>query len=225
VGHQLLDMGEVIPHGSSQARFGLAFGQVLGGIVTLLGGVTGEVLGGIATTTGIGAAVGVPTIVVSTTFVVGGFANIAAGLSGLSQAAMSQGSGSGSSTPPPSTPAAGGAALKPYGGPGGGHHVPAKGAFAQAPGYDPNKALAIPNAELTCLGVRHSTVTGAQQTAYRAFAGTGKPLTWEVVSSIETNALIKGGMKPDVAQQTVDRAIGSLKASGVSGPTRIPWGG
>ena len=42
VGHQLLDMGEVIPHGSSQARFGLAFGQVLGGIVTLIGGVTSE---------------------------------------------------------------------------------------------------------------------------------------------------------------------------------------
>jgi hypothetical protein len=89
VGHQILDLGEVIPHGSPQARFGLAFGQVLGGVVTLLGGITGEVLGGIATTTGIGAAVGVPTIVVSTTFAFGGFANIAAGLSGLPQATPS----------------------------------------------------------------------------------------------------------------------------------------
>jgi hypothetical protein len=97
VGRQLLDAGEVLPHGSSQARFGLAVGQVLSGIVTLLGGVTGEVLGGAATTTGIGAAVGLPTIAVSTTFVVGGFANIAAGLSGLPQAMMSGGSGSGSS--------------------------------------------------------------------------------------------------------------------------------
>jgi RHS repeat-associated protein len=44
VGHQLLDMGEVIPHGSSQARFGLAFGQVLGGIVTLFGGVGHQLL-------------------------------------------------------------------------------------------------------------------------------------------------------------------------------------
>jgi hypothetical protein len=100
LGHQLLDAGEVIPHGSPQARFGLAFGQVLGGIVTLLGGVTGEVLGGIATTSGIGAAIGVPTIAVSTTFVIGGFANIAAGLSALPQAAMSQGSGSGGTRPP-----------------------------------------------------------------------------------------------------------------------------
>src|SRR6185503_6909094 len=39
-----------------------------------------------------------------------------------------------------------GAALKPYGGPGGGHHVPAKAAFKGAPGYHPNKALAMPNA-------------------------------------------------------------------------------
>jgi hypothetical protein len=127
VGHQLLDMGEVLPHGSSQARFGLAFGQVLGGIVTLLGGVTGEVLGGIATTTGIGAAVGVPTIVVSTTFVVGGFANIAAGLSGLPQAMMSQGSGS--SGPQGAAGAPGGDArpstLQP--GPHAGASIPARG--------------------------------------------------------------------------------------------------
>jgi hypothetical protein len=112
VGHQLLDMGEVIPHGSPQARFGLAFGQVLGGIVTLLGGITGEVLGGIATTTGIGAAVGVPTIVVSTSFVIGGLANIGAGLLGLPQAMMSQGSGSAPKAAP--TPAAGGKTYQTY---------------------------------------------------------------------------------------------------------------
>jgi hypothetical protein len=110
VGHQLLDMGGVLPHGSPQARFGLAFGQVLGGIVTLLGGVTGEVLGGIATTTGIGAAVGVPTIVVSTSFVIGGLANIGAGLLGLPQAMMSQGSGSADPAPPAVSD---GATLKP----------------------------------------------------------------------------------------------------------------
>jgi RHS repeat-associated protein len=68
--------------------------------------------------------------------------------------------------------AAEGAALRPYGGPGGGHHVPAKSAFAGAPGYAPNAALAIPNAELARLGVSHSAVTGAQMTGYRALITT-----------------------------------------------------
>jgi hypothetical protein len=47
-------------------------GQIFGGLITLMGGLTGEVAGGLATTTGIGAAVGVPAIAVSTTLVVGG---------------------------------------------------------------------------------------------------------------------------------------------------------
>jgi filamentous hemagglutinin len=56
--------------------------------------LTGEVAGGLATTTGIGAAVGVSTIAVSTTLVVGGAANVAAGIRGLTQSMMSSGSGS-----------------------------------------------------------------------------------------------------------------------------------
>jgi hypothetical protein len=114
--------------------------------------------------------------------------------------------------------------LKPYGGLGGGHHVPAKSAFTGAAGYDANAALAIPNAELVRLGVSHSAVSGAQMTAYRAFAKTGNYLTWETVSTIETNALVRGGMAPDVARATVTRAINALHQAGVAGPTRIPWG-
>jgi hypothetical protein len=52
------------------------------------------------------------------------------------------------------------AALKPYGGTGGGHHVPAKSAFEGATGYNANAALAIPRDELKRLGVVHTTVTG-----------------------------------------------------------------
>lgn len=81
--------------------------------------------------------------------------------------------------------------LKPYGGPGGGHHVPAKKAFEGAQNYDMNKALAIPNEELSRLNVNHGLITGAQMKAYKAFAATGKTLTWEAVSTIETNALIR----------------------------------
>ena len=45
------------------------------------------------TVTGIGAAVGVPAMVVSTTLVVGGAGNVAAGIRGLTQAMMSKGGG------------------------------------------------------------------------------------------------------------------------------------
>jgi|SRR6185295_1412451 len=131
-----------------------------------------------------------------------------------------------SPTQPPqrSSTAAEGAALRPYGGPGGGHHVPARSAVTGAAGYDANEALAIPNAELKRLGISHSAVTGAQMTGYRAFARTGAPLTWEAVSTIEANALVRGGMAPDMARATVTRAIDALKQAGVPGPTRIPWG-
>ena len=93
VGQQLADAGEVLPHGTPEARLGLAVGQVVGGIALTVGGFTGEVLGGAATVTGIGAAVGVTAMVVSTTLVVGGAGNIAAGVRGLTQAMMSKGSG------------------------------------------------------------------------------------------------------------------------------------
>jgi hypothetical protein len=88
-----------------------------------------------------------------------------------------------------------------------------------------NAALAIPNAEMEALGVSHSAITGAQMTGYRAFAATGETLTWADVATIESNALVRGGMSPGMAQATVNQAIEALKAAGVSGPTRIPWGG
>ncbi len=83
----------------------------------------------------------------------------------------------------------------------------------------------MPNEELARLGVKHSTVTGAQMSGYRALAASGKPLTWEAMAKIETNALVKGGMKVEQAAATVGKAIDALKAAGVAGPTRIPWGG
>jgi RHS repeat-associated protein len=115
--------------------------------------------------------------------------------------------------------------LKEYGGPGGGHHIPAKSAFIGAAGYDLNKALAIPNAELARLGINHGVVTGAQMVAYKAFANTGATLTWEAMSTIETNALIKGGLNAASAKGVVIEAINDLKKAGVTNPTRIPWGG
>ncbi|KYF99491.1 hypothetical protein BE18_10255 [Sorangium cellulosum] len=92
VGHELLDAAGVLAHGTPEARMGLAIGQIVGGVALTIGGLTGEVFGGITSATGIGAAIGVPAIAVSTGLVVGGVGNIAAGLQGLSQAMMSQGS-------------------------------------------------------------------------------------------------------------------------------------
>lgn len=115
--------------------------------------------------------------------------------------------------------------LEPYRGPGGGHHVPAKKAFEGAKGYDPNKALAISNAELQRLGANHGLITTEQMRAYRAFSKTGQPLTWEVVAEIETKALIEGRMNAEIARSTVARAIQALKAAGIKVPVRIPWGG
>ncbi|WP_437730193.1 hypothetical protein [Sorangium sp. So ce1335] len=57
---------------------GLAIGQIVGGLALTIGGLTVEVFGGITSATGIGAAIGVPAIAVSTGLVVGGIGNIAA---------------------------------------------------------------------------------------------------------------------------------------------------
>jgi hypothetical protein len=105
--------------------------------------------------------------------------------------------------------------------------VPAKSAFEGAPGYDPNKALAIPKAELERLQIRHPNgpLTNAQRSAYIDLARTGQLPTWETIAKIETDALVKGGMKPDMAQATVAKAIKALKDAGVAGPVRTPWGG
>ncbi|XYH93819.1 RHS repeat-associated core domain-containing protein [Sorangium sp. So ce1128] len=103
VGHGLLDAAGVLDHGTPEARMGLAIGQIVGGLALTIGGLTGEVFGGITSATGIGAAIGVPAIAVSTGLVVGGVGNIAAGIQGLSQALMSSGSGT---TGPQGTPSA-----------------------------------------------------------------------------------------------------------------------
>lgn len=106
-----------------------------------------------------------------------------------------------------------------------GHHVPAKSAFRGAPNYDPAHALAVPKAELLRLGISHARITGAQQTLYRQFASTGRPLTWDIMATIEGQALEAAGMGRASAASIAERAIAALKQAGVENPTRIPWGG
>jgi RHS repeat-associated protein len=113
--------------------------------------------------------------------------------------------------------ARGAAALRPYGGPGGGHHIPASSAFRGAAGYDAKAALAIPNSELARLGVSHSAITGAQMTGYRALAKSGAPLTWNAVAAVETKALMHAGLPAKMAHATVGRAIQDLQRAGWRG--------
>ena len=117
----------------------------------------------------------------------------------------------------------GGALLRPYGGPGGGHHVPAQAAFKGDPRYDWRSAPAIPNFELDRLGVDHDLASIEQQLLYRNFAKTGGTLTWNDIERIEVQALIRGKMTRDMAEATVRNAINMLKKSGVKGPTQTPW--
>jgi hypothetical protein len=44
-----LDAGEVLPHGTQGARFGLSVGLIVGGIATTAAGVAGGLLDGAAT--------------------------------------------------------------------------------------------------------------------------------------------------------------------------------
>ena len=103
--------------------------------------------------------------------------------------------------------------------------MPAQSAFRGAAGYSKRAALAISEADLAKLGVRHAAISGLQNTLYRAFARTGKILTWDAMAAIERQALIGAGMEAEKARVTVSEAIKALKATGVTGPTRIPWGG
>ncbi len=100
LGHQLAESLGVSERGTPQARFGLAVGQIVGGIFATVGGVGGEVLGGAATVSGIGAAAGVPVMVVSTAVVTGGLANIGAGIRGITQVLMEGGIGGGGARRP-----------------------------------------------------------------------------------------------------------------------------
>ncbi|MEZ4297500.1 MAG: hypothetical protein R3B70_21240 [Polyangiaceae bacterium] len=79
----LAEQGDLVHRGTPAAQRGKAIGLILGGTYTMVSGAGGEILGGAATATGVGAAVGVPAIVVSTGMVLGGAANVYTGVQSL----------------------------------------------------------------------------------------------------------------------------------------------
>jgi hypothetical protein len=244
----------LLPEGTRIERITEACAEFGVGVVEIVVGCTGIAAGTGISGTGAGAPVGVPVLVGSVVLATAGVANCGNSIRHLtielwrsdegdalvpssppSQPAPAAPTAQTAKPAPTPTPAAAtpaataeAAPLKPYK-EGRGHHVPAKKAFegksGYAPGYDPKKALAIPDADLTKWGVRsHAEVTGAQLTRYTDFAKTGQPLTWEAIAKIETDALVAAGMKLDIAKATVAKAIQALKDAGVAGPIRTPWG-
>jgi hypothetical protein len=171
-----------LPRGTPEARAGLYLGEFAGGVGQIAVGCGGFIGGGGLTATGVGSPGGVVLILGSAGLVANGVATCVVAAPQAVDAIQELLFRSDDSQPPASTPpqppaasppaapppppkpaappaakpaappAAPAAELKPYGGKGGGHHVPAKKAFEGAPGYDPNKALAIPNAVLKELG-------------------------------------------------------------------------
>ncbi|WP_437565862.1 RHS repeat-associated core domain-containing protein [Sorangium sp. So ce542] len=178
VGHELLDAAGVLAHGTPGARMGLAIGQIVGGVALTLGGLTGEVFGGITSATGIGAAIGVPAIAVSTGLVVGGVGNIAAGIQGLSQAMMSQGSGrAGPQRPAPTTGVEGGKAV-PRNAQLSGKTHPRTGVPFDSAGYPDFRAAGVVRTEvkITPTGSRPGDFRAANQAA--GFSRTPEGYTW-----------------------------------------------
>src|SRR5262249_25126295 len=110
IARQALQDARVLSPGTRDASVGRSVGEMVGGLLCLLGGLGGEAFGAGASATGAGAAVGVPAMVVSAGLVTAGAGNMMAGLQGLLQAYKSPSSGgSGSSA----TPAPGAGAPKP----------------------------------------------------------------------------------------------------------------
>jgi hypothetical protein len=221
--------------GTRTERIAEACAELGVGVGQIVLGCGGMGVGGALTGTGGGAPAGTLVFVGSLGLTMAGVANCGNAVRHLTIELWrsDEGDAMPSTSPPseqtaPKTPAAEPAKLQPYK-EGGGHHVPAKKAFegpqGYAPGYDPQKALAIPNAELTKWGVDHiKKLTPAQMKRYKDFAKTGQPLTWEAIGTIEAEALAEAGMNLDVAKATVAKAIQALKDTGVTAPVQIPWG-
>ncbi len=105
-----------------------------------------------------------------------------------------------------------------------GHHPMAKSAFEGVDGYDYKEALTISQSKLTEFDVKHSTITGQQKKLYLEFSKTGKPLTIDAMKQIEIKAMTNSGVPLDYAKNAVEKAIEQLTKSGITQPSRTPWG-
>ena len=104
-----------------------------------------------------------------------------------------------------------------------GHHPMAKKAFEGVQGYNPKTAVTISADKLDSFGVKHTTITGQQNSLYTAYAKTGQSLTMDAMKQIEIQAMTNAGVPLDYATNAVNNAIVDLSKSGISQPVKIPW--
>lgn len=132
----------------------------------------------------------------------------------------------------PLTLPAGGGIYKGNGGVGG-HHVLQRAAFENSPGYNPNKAFAISNAQMDFMDTPHTgtnSVTSAQKRLQKQLGASGKPNTMENQARVAYDAIIQGA-RPNAdmqkvrsfASQAVIYAVTDMYAQGVVAPSRIPY--
>jgi hypothetical protein len=105
----------------------------------------------------------------------------------------------------------------------GGHHIHAKKAFEDYPGYDLRDAFSVSGDVLGHYGVRHVDITVAQQRLFRELATSGSPNTLTQHSRIAYQAMVEAGLPPTVAKNLVLQSISDLVRKGVVEPMKIPW--
>ncbi|MGJ4125670.1 RHS repeat-associated core domain-containing protein, partial [Corynebacterium macclintockiae] len=126
--------------------------------------------------------------------------------------------------------------VKRYGStPVGGHHIPAKANYNNAPLARQHSldAPAVPINELknsnnpATGSALHKEITAAQRRGYDDFAKKFDPdvdtYTWNDVRAIEVEAHTSVGFSQSEAEALTDYGIEKLKQQGLSQPTNIPW--
>jgi Possible hemagglutinin (DUF637) len=106
-----------------------------------------------------------------------------------------------------------------------GHHVHAKKAFEGHVNYDPRKGFSISDELMEKFNIKHEKVTTSQQRLFRELAASGSPNTMREHTRIAVEALMEGGCQSrEVARKIVAESLQSLRKTGVTQPTTIPWG-
>ena len=104
-----------------------------------------------------------------------------------------------------------------------GHHVHSKKAFEDNITYDPKKGFSISEEFMASRDIKHSKITGIQQTKFRELASSGRPNTMEEHTRIAVESLNEVGIPLPEARNLVAESLSGLRSMGVKQPTILPW--
>jgi hypothetical protein len=71
--------------------------------------------------------------------------------------------------------------------------------------------------------IKHSKITGIQQTKFRELASSGRPNTMEEHTRIAVESLNEVGIPLPEARNLVAESLSGLRSMGVKQPTILPW--